>query len=686
MREVILGVGCFGHDSSACVVERESGNVLFAIAEERLSNIKHDWRFPIGAVTKCQEFIHGNDYFFESVAINFEDFEFTSGTLFSEIDLILQDKTSAKKLKDSIELVYPFADYFSFNGSFSKTYLSRVLDGLSLSSEIRNSLEARIFWYFNWSVKYKNIAEAVSTLFTGKTIHKINHHLCHAASAYYNSGFEEATVLTIDGQGESETIGVYKCGSKGIEKISSTTWPFSLGIFYLNVTNYLGFNIGDEYKVMGMAAYGKPRFLDSLREMISVDPSSRIIFNETNYFAKMPVSGLYGHFYFNFTRNFGSLVAKRTKSEEIRQEHFDLATSVQKLTEEIGVALVRNAVKMTGCTNVALAGGVALNGLMNEQIRRHSGISNIFIYPASGDDGTSIGAAQFVAFKDRKAVSKKIHTPFYGSSYSNSDIEKVLSEKGMIYSRPENIHEAIAKAISQDRIVARFYGRSEYGPRALGNRSILGNPMNPEMKEILNRRIKHREPFRPFAPACMVEHASEYFDIDIDSPFMLLITTAKPLAQKKIPAVVHHDNTARVQTISPDQNPNFYNTISEFKKITGIPVLINTSFNVNGEAIVETPLDALESFAHMDIDYLAIGDYFISKQENAGKFEDLPDEKFLQKRKSRYEQAVTHPLKDFNIDSFYFKEGLKLSEGSAKNNGNGFVGKVIFRLKNLLNR
>ncbi|HXP51290.1 MAG TPA: carbamoyltransferase C-terminal domain-containing protein [Bacteroidia bacterium] len=260
-----------------------------------------------------------------------------------------------------------------------------------------------------------------------------------------------------------------------------------------------------------------------------------------------------------------------------------------------------------------------------------------------------------------------------------------MKDTGVIYARSKNIHEDIAKAISENKIVARFYGGSEYGPRALGNRSILANPMNAETKEILNRRIKHREPFRPFAPACMAEHATEYFNINVESEFMLLITTATPHAQKTIPATVHNDNTARVQTIANEQNPNFYKTLAAFKKLTGVPVLINTSFNVNGEAIVETPLDALESFAHMDIDYLAIDDFFIGKEENESKFKKLSDHDFLEKRKRRYNIEITHPLKDCNIDSFYFTQGL-LHDKNGKNDAGGLSSAIKYVTSKLLNK
>jgi carbamoyltransferase len=659
MKEVVIGIGCFGHDASACVVDATSGKVLYAIAEERLSNIKHDWRFPIGAITGCMDFIEKNSCHYNHVAINFDDFEFVKGTLFSQVDFLVLDKNEASTIKDSISAIHPYADYFSFQGSYSKKYFDKQIQKLSLSAEIKGLLYDRIFCYFNWSVKYREIGQIVNKLFSGKSVHKINHHLCHAATAFYNSGFSEATVLTIDGQGESDTIGVYKCDANGIQIVSSTLWPFSIGIFYLNATKHLGFNIGDEYKVMGMAAYGKPTFLNTLREMMYVDGSAKVRFKETPYFSRGAVPGMQGHFYFNFTKAFDSLISVRKNTDEIKQIHFDLAASVQKLTEEIGVELARVAINLTGFKNICLAGGVALNGLMNEDIRNKSGISDIFIYPAAGDDGTSIGAAQFIAFKNNKIQPEKISTPFYGHYYGNSAIESVLIENKVKYLKTDNIYGDIASALSMGKIVARFYGGSEFGPRALGNRSILGNPMNADMKEILNRRIKHREPFRPFAPACMHEHVAEYFNIDIHSPFMLLITTAKELAQKNIPAVVHHDNTARVQTVASEHNPNFYRTLAEFKKITGVPVLINTSFNVNGEAIVETPLDAVESFIHMDIDYLAIGDFFVSKEENLHLLMNLSDAVFLKRRIDRYEKKIKHPLKEFDISSFYFMQGLE---------------------------
>jgi carbamoyltransferase len=371
-----------------------------------------------------------------------------------------------------------------------------------------------------------------------------------------------------------------------------------------------------------------------------------------------------GHHWYYFTKKLGDLVPRRLKDQPLSQEHFDLAVSIQKVFEDAGVEFSRMALAETGEKNLCLSGGVALNGLMNEAIRRGSGCSDFHVFPAAGDDGTAVGAAWLRVLERGNLQTRKLAMPFFGQGFGDEEIRRELERLRLVYEEPTDINERIAEAIAAHEIVARFHGRSEFGPRALGNRSILANPAKAEMKDVLNERIKHREAFRPFAPACLVEKAAEYFDIEVEAPYMLLIAKARPLAREKVPATVHADGTSRVQTVSREGNPDFYKTIEAVERRTGTPVVINTSFNINGEAIVETPQDAVESFAQMDIDHLAIGKYWVSKAANT--FPKMTDAEFLEIRKKRFSIAHDHVLARFDINrDYYTRPGQPAGHGSG---------------------
>ncbi len=655
---VILGIGCFGHEGATALVKRNTGEVLFAVAEERLNNVKHSWYFPIGSITKACQYAQNNGLAISEVAVNFYEKEFITGTLANELKRIVGDTPAEQILAKLLEL-HIYGDYYNYNGSFSQKVLDQELASLSLAPEVRSLATARIHWFYNWALKYRQIVLNVGTLFPEIPLYRVPHHLCHATSAFLNSGFDRATVLTIDGQGESETLAVYAADCSGIHKLTSTPWPTSLGIFYLNVTGHLGFSFGDEFKVMGMSAYGSPTYYHLFHDLIDVTPDCRLRFNPSHpYYVLQEATGLYGHFGFGFASDFNKLLKPRRPDEEIRQEHFDFAASIQKVLEEVGVQLARTAMALTGLPDLALAGGVTLNGLMNERIRRESGCQRIFIYPAAADDGTAVGAAQQVSlslFPNNRSLLP-VSIPFFGQESSDEEIEHELKSKGIIYHRPESIHEKIAESLNNEMIVARFTGRSEFGPRALGNRSILASAARKEMKDIINERIKHREPFRPFAPACLAEYASDYFDIDVEAPYMLLIANTKEMAREKIPAVVHADGTARMQTVSKEHNPAFYATIDAYRKLTGLPVIINTSFNINGEAIVDTPEDAIESFLQMDIDFLAIGPFWVARDENRNLAPNLDNKTFLEIRKTRFKKNCNHVLRYLDISSWHFFE------------------------------
>jgi carbamoyltransferase len=654
-KEAILGIGALGHDAASALVCAETGEILYAIAEERLSNLKHSWQFPYGSIqAACR---HASDRGFQIVeaAINYRPEQFSTGTLRREITAILGDPQKTGELMELLGQLIAFADYFQ-PASFSDQQVRSWLKTHDLKSELHESLCLRIGWYFNWSIKYRRIGDMVAALLPGVRVHHVNHHLCHAASTYYSSGFERSCVVTWDGQGESQTTCVYRAGPEGIRLVAETPWPFSLGMLYFGATNYLGFKLGDEFKVMGMAAYGKPRFYDALREIVMCDKGPTVRFRQTDLYARQDFPT--GHHWYYFTKKLGALVSRRLKHQPLLQEHFDLAVSLQKVFEDVGVEFARLALAETGEKNLCLSGGVALNGLMNEAIRRGSGCSDIHVFPAAGDDGTAVGAAWQRVFERGGLQPRKLGLPFLGGGFSDEEIRRELQAMHLVFEEPDDINERIAEAIAAHEIVARFHGRSEFGPRALGNRSILANPARPEMKDILNERIKHREAFRPFAPACLVENAAEYFDIDVEAPYMLLIAPARPIAHEKIPASVHADGTSRVQTVSRDGNPDFYKTIQAVQRLTGTPVVINTSFNINGEAIVETPKDAVESFAQMDIDHLAIGKFWVSKAANT--FPKMSDAEFLEIRKKRFSAAHNHALARYDINRDYFvRPGLK---------------------------
>ncbi len=656
----ILGIGAFGHDAAAALIECATGKVLFAQAEERLTNKKHDWHYPIGAVLACCEQAVRLGLNIEQVAVNFRHQEFATKTLFQEIDGICPKPVDTQRLKATILRRIEETNYFSVHdvakpNEVTAELLSRVAE-LPLSEEQRKEIILRLTWYFNWSVKYKQIKNRLEEHCEGWPIRYVNHHLAHAASAFYNSGYSDAAVLVIDGSGESDTVTIFHGHSEGLELVQRTGWPHSLGIFYLFATQHLGFSLGDEYKVMGMSAYGQPRFYDEIARMMRVAPAGEFQLLDSAWQKRATMTGL-GHVAYQFTGELDKVIPRRTKSDPITQLHFDFAASIQKVTEEIGVELARKALALTGTRHLAIAGGVGLNGLMNEAIRTRSGCEDLFIYPAAGDDGTAVGAAQLVAAEQliqakKSPATQRLGSCYFGYRVTESEARVTLNQLGIEYSTPASIHQEIARALAAGKIVARCHDAAEFGPRALGHRSILAHPGLATMKETLNARVKHREEFRPFAPACLRERVSDFFEIDCDAPFMLLITRAKAHAKSILPAVVHEDGTARVQSVSAQDHPDFYKTISAFNSVTGIPVVLNTSFNVNGETIVDTALDAIESFGFMDIDFLALGPYWISKEANAKKFPAYEHDEYLKIRQQRYLSRQLGDITEMDIAQF----------------------------------
>lgn len=663
-RKAILGVSAFGHDSAAALVAADTGAVIFAIAEERLTNVKHDWHFPIGAIHACCRAAAREDVQIISVGVNFRIEEF-SKILIEEIKRFAIDASEIDALANAVCHLIPGKTYFSpLSSSEIENEILAILAAFALSDIETAILTKRLTWYYNLSVKYHNIQRVILDNFKGVEVKFHNHHTTHAASAFYNSGFEDATVLTIDGSGEADTVTVYKGSREGLVRVSETLWPHSLGIFYYLATRHVGFDLGDEFKVMGMSAYGEPKYYPILREMFHVTEQAGLVQIETSHLARMDLPGT-GHVVHGFTHAFSQLLPPRAKDGPVLQCHFDFASSVQKITEEVGIMLARKAIALTGSPNLAIAGGVGLNGLMNQAIRVQSGCRDLFVFPAAGDDGTCVGAAQ-MQIADRMPFPRpRMESCYFGADVSEpDDIRHAVSAFGLNFSEPPSIHEEIARALADGKVIARCQGRSEFGPRALGNRSIMANPGSATMKDTLNGRVKHREEFRPFAPACLVEKASEFFEIDVESPFMLLICRARERACAMAPAIVHADGTARLQTVSSLHNSDFHGIISAFERLTGLPIVLNTSFNVNGETIVETAQDAIESFGFMDIDYLAIGPFWVSKAENQHHFPPLDHEAYLEQRKQRFRSMDYGALT--KIDTGEFDPAFRPEGGSVE--------------------
>jgi carbamoyltransferase len=439
------------------------------------------------------------------------------------------------------------------------------------------------------------------------------HHLSHAASAFFPSPFSDAAVLTADGVGEwaSTTLGIGH--DIDLELTHEIRYPHSLGLLYSAFTAYLGFEVNEgEYKVMGMAAYGKPTQVDKVRRLIRLmdDGSYRL---DVRYLG-------YPHGLRSIDQPFIDLFGPaRSPGAELEDRFADIAASIQVVTEEAMLGLARRARKLSGSDNLCMAGGVALNVLANARILRESGFLRVWIQPAAGDAGGCVGAATYLYHTVlHQPRGYRMDTAYLGPSFSNSEIHAFLEREGIPFTTLEDheIAPTVARILADNNVVGWFQGRMEFGPRALGARSILANPTDPATKDTLNAKIKHREAFRPFAPSTLVEAASTYFDLgspvgDVDSPFMLLTARVRADKQHLLPAITHVDGTARVQTVSRAQNPLYYALIEEFGKLTGVPVLVNTSFNVQGEPIVCTPREAFNSFAHTDMDYLVLGNALV---------------------------------------------------------------------------
>jgi carbamoyltransferase len=456
-------------------------------------------------------------------------------------------------------------------------------------------------------------------------LHHVEHHRAHLASAFFASPFEDAAIISMDGFGDYSSLMWGVGRGNGMEIRGGVHFPHSLGLFYTAFTQFLGFpKFGDEYKMMGLAAYGEPRYISQVREVLGTC-GGQVRLN-LDYFAHHtagvemswddcePTVGTVFS-----PRMIAAFGPPRTPSGEIRQSHKDLAASVQSVLEENYFAVLNFVQRRTGLKKLCLAGGVALNCVANGLIFEKTGFRDVYVQPAAHDAGTSIGAALYVQHQIlNRPRSFTMRHVYYGAEYSDAEILRDLQAAGATFHKltEDDLIERTAAEIADGRIVGWFQGRMEFGPRALGNRSILADPRRADMKDLLNSRIKYREPFRPFCPSVLAESAGEYFETDYASPFMVMAYKIKPKMRQTIPAVVHNDGTGRVQTVEKDVNPLYWKLIRAFGNDTGVPVLLNTSFNEN-EPIVNTPSQAIDCFLRTRMDAMAIGNYLLLKTENS---------------------------------------------------------------------
>jgi carbamoyltransferase len=588
----ILGISAYYHDSAACLVQ--DGRIVAAAQEERFTRKKHDYRFPGKAIEYCLK---------------------EGGIDVPDLDVVAFYDKPLLKFDRLLE-----------------TYVAYAPVGFRLF------LMGLPLWLKQKLYTPRELDEGLGGRYKGRYVF-LEHHESHAASAFFPSPFDEAAILTLDGVGEWATGSIAVGRGNKIQMLKELRFPHSLGLLYSAFTYFTGFKVNSgEYKLMGLAPYGEPIYADLIREkMLDVkeDGSFRM---DMSYFA-------YTHKDVMTSAKFDKLFGGPPRKSEspITQREMDIAASIQVVTEEIMLKIARYAHEITGLANLVMAGGVALNCVGNGKILRDSPFDKVWIQPAAGDAGGALGAATFVWHqlmdKERKPNGKDMQSgSLLGPRYTNDEVKAFLDKEGAVYRHypdEDALCDAVAELIAQENVVGHCAGRMEFGPRALGARSILGDARSRKMQATMNVKIKFRESFRPFAPAILREAVDEYFEMrpNEDSPYMLLVAPVRdekrlPIESRGekgldklkqvrsvVPAITHVDNSARVQTIDPERNPRFYRIAQAFQRKTGCPVLINTSFNVRGEPIVNTPSDSYRCFMHTNMDALVLENYVLLKKE-----------------------------------------------------------------------
>ncbi|MEQ8319650.1 MAG: carbamoyltransferase [Rhodospirillales bacterium] len=593
---IVLGLSAFYHDSAAAIIR--DGEIVAAAQEERFTRKKNDPDLPVNAAAYC----------LDAAGVTLDDVDHIA---FYDKPLLTFDRL--------LETYLAYAP--SGFGSFAKAIPIWVKDKLLQKSRIAKGLN---------DLERGQINEE-DILFG-------YHHHSHAAAAFYPSPFDEAAIVVMDGVGEWATTSIGYGKDRDIRLEREVRFPHSLGMLYSAFTYYLGFKVNDgEYKVMGLAPYGEPVYADLiLDKLLDVrdDGSFRMDMSYFNYTTGLTMTND------RFAKLFGE--PRRDPADPLNDFHMNIARSVQAVAEKLIMGVCAEAHRLTGSKNLCLAGGVALNCVANGLIQREGPFENIWIQPASGDAGSALGIALAAAnlLGDERVPARSngadaMHGSYLGPSYTDDEIRTALDEYGAVYERldDDKLTDTVADTLAEDKIVGWFQGRMEFGPRALGNRSILGNPASVSMQKTLNMKIKYRESFRPFAPAVLREDAAEHFKFDADSPYMLIVAPVRdedrlPLSEDdknragldrlnvvraKLPAITHVDYSARIQTVTPDSNKRFYDLISAFKFRTGSGVLVNTSFNVRDEPVVCTPADAYRCFMATEMDMLAVGNFVLRK-------------------------------------------------------------------------
>jgi carbamoyltransferase len=602
---VIIGVSAYYHDSAAVLLV--DGEIIAAAQEERFTRIKHTPDFPVNAIKYCLEH---------------------SGYSLDELDAVVFYDKPLLKFERLLETYYAFAP-----------------------RGLRQFIKSIPVWLREKMFLKKLIYEGLSEVATYDQ-KKLNllfseHHLSHAASAFYPSPYNESAILTIDGVGEWATATISHGTGSTIKILKEMRFPHSVGLLYSAFTYYLGFRVNSgEYKLMGLAPYGNPaavqtdEFIKLIKqEIVSINDDGSIWLNQN---------------YFNYSTGLKMVNDKRWErlfgfpavepDGELSQAHCNLAYAIQKVTEEIVIKMAKEAKKLTGAKYLCMAGGVALNCVANGQLLREKIFEDIFIQPAAGDAGGALGAAQIVNYmyykQERKISSNtdSMHGAYLGPDFSDKESIIAFKKHKAVFTRFDDYDEMcdeVANMLDKGNVIGWFQGRMEFGPRALGNRSILGDPRNKEMQKKLNLKIKYREGFRPFAPSVLIECSNEYFDLPVASPYMLLIANVNDNRRKPLPdnydnldlwdrlyhersdvqSITHLDFSARIQTVHRETNPRYWQLINTFKKKTGYGIVVNTSFNVRGEPIVCTPEDAYKCFMRTEMDYLVINNFFLRKTD-----------------------------------------------------------------------
>ena len=593
----ILGISAFYHDSAACLLV--DGKIIAAAQEERFTRIKHDSSYPENAV---------------NFVLNFAKLKL------NQVDQIIFFEKPFLKFERLLETYVAFAPRGFL--SFSKAMPVWIKHKLFQKNLILNKLK-------NHNKDYNKNKE---NLFFS------DHHLSHAASAFFPSPFKEAAVITADGVGEWATTTVAVGRENNLEIKKEIHFPHSLGLLYSAFTYYTGFKVNSgEYKLMGLAPYGKPNYIDQILKIIDIkeDGSFRLDQSYFNYAIGLTMTNS------KFNNLFGQK-PRNSKSEKLTQFHMDIASSIQKVTEDVMLKLARSVKKEYGLKNLCLAGGVALNCVANGKILEEKIFENVWVQPAAGDAGGALGAALALWHIEQRNprsinVNDDMSGSYLGPEYTQEEIEKELTRMGAKFKTidEDDIINQTSYDLSKGNIIGWFQGRMEFGPRSLGGRSILGDPRSSDMQKNLNLKVKYRESFRPFAPSILAEDLNNWFNITSNSPYMLMVSEVKKekcipmtnddeklfgieklnIKRSEVPAITHVDYSARIQTVHKSTNAKYYKLIRKFKEITGCPILINTSFNVRGEPMVNTPQDAFNCFMGTQLDKLIIGNCYLDKKD-----------------------------------------------------------------------